>query len=171
MQRSSGTWWKPWVNTWCSTGRTLVSVRKSSRWKCMASYQTVVFRDTQGSYRSLKCLKVFEIHHCFFKALRSLQNSTFLVRVLKSLSISFFANHIIAILQSWVKILVEQFYCVCKISQHIIFAAFPVVRGCVKITINNNRMVLENIDLVVESPWKVLDFWLVFCINPLPRMC
>ena len=38
----------------------------------------------QGSYRSLKCLKVLEIHHWFFKALKSLKNSTFLVKVLKS---------------------------------------------------------------------------------------
>ena len=38
----------------------------------------------QGSYRSLKCLKVLEIHHWFFKALKSLKNSTFLIKVLKS---------------------------------------------------------------------------------------
>ena len=38
----------------------------------------------QGSYRSLECLKVLEIHHWFFKALKSLKNSTFLVKVLKS---------------------------------------------------------------------------------------
>ena len=39
---------------------------------------------TQGSYRSLKCLKVLEIHLCFFKALKSLKNSTFSIMVLKS---------------------------------------------------------------------------------------
>ena len=38
----------------------------------------------QGSYRSLKCLKVLEIHLCFFKALKSLKNSTFSIMVLKS---------------------------------------------------------------------------------------
>ena len=38
----------------------------------------------QGSYRSLKCSKVLEIHHWFFKALKSLKNSNFLVKVLKS---------------------------------------------------------------------------------------
>ena len=32
---------------------------------------------TQGSYRSLKSLKVLEIHHCFFKALKSLQKQHF----------------------------------------------------------------------------------------------
>ena len=42
------------------------------------------FTVKQGSYRSLKCLKVLEIHHWFFKALKSLKNSTFLVKVLKS---------------------------------------------------------------------------------------
>ena len=30
-----------------------------------------------GSYRSLKCLHVLEIHHCFFKTLKSLNYSTF----------------------------------------------------------------------------------------------
>ena len=39
---------------------------------------------TCNSYRSLKCLKVLEIHYCFFKALKSLKNSCFLVKVLKS---------------------------------------------------------------------------------------
>ena len=46
-------------------------------------------KEYQGSYRSLKCLKVLEIHHWFFKALKSLKNSTFLVKVLKSPWISF----------------------------------------------------------------------------------
>ena len=31
----------------------------------------------QGSYRPLECLKVLEIHHCLFKALKSFKNSTF----------------------------------------------------------------------------------------------
>ena len=35
-------------------------------------------------YRSLKCLKVLEFHHCFFKALKSLKNRPFLGKVLKS---------------------------------------------------------------------------------------
>ena len=39
----------------------------------------------QGLYRSLKCLKVLEIRHWFFKALKSLKNSTFLVKVLEFL--------------------------------------------------------------------------------------
>ena len=41
--------------------------------------------NTQGSYRSLKCLKVLEIHHCFFKALKSLKNGCFMSKCLNVL--------------------------------------------------------------------------------------
>ena len=50
-------------------------------------WDIVIYRfstENRVSYRSLKCLKVLEIHHWFFKALKSLKNSTFLVKVLKS---------------------------------------------------------------------------------------
>ena len=42
-------------------------------------------RFKQGLYRSLKCLKALEIHHCFFKAFKSFKNSTFWSSCLKVL--------------------------------------------------------------------------------------
>ena len=60
------------------------------------------------------------------------------------------------LLQSSVNISVEEFY---QIPQCTVFAAFPVLRCSVTIFINQKQMVLEKSYLVLESPWKILDFY------------
>ena len=56
----------------------------------------------------------------------------------------------------------EQVYHMCEIWQSIMFAAFPAMRRCVKITINKNRSALEKKYLVagksLKNPWFPVEF-------------
>ena len=113
----------------------------------------------QGSYRSLKCLKVLEIHLCFFKALKSLKKSTFSIMVLQSPWISFFGGQILQSLKKPVNISVLWFYHEWKFSQSNGFASFQVMWCCVQIPFNDDIMVLEK-----NIIWclKVLEKYLIF---------
>ena len=87
-----------------------------------------------------------------FKALKSLKNSTFFGwGALKSLNF-LFVGILNTLLQMSVNISVEKFGHVYEISQIIVFAAFPMKWYYFKITINNNRTVLENVYFFLESP-------------------
>ena len=118
-------------------------------------YETNVMLMIQGSYRSLKCLKVLEIHYCFSRPWNPWKTVVFWSKCLKVLEFPL-DNKSYNLLQSSVKISVEGFY---QIPQCTVFVAFPVLRCSVTISINKKQMVLENFYLVLESPWKVLDFY------------
>ena len=102
----------------------------------------------QGPYRSLKCLKVLEIHHWFFKALKSLKNSTFLVKVLKVLEFLLY-NKSYDLKKSSVKITVEEFY---KIHSVLYLRHSHFCDNLLKSLSIKKELSWKTFNLVLESP-------------------